>query len=133
VRVDATGSDGWFYEGAGIYRHVWLVKTHPVHIRQWGTLVRSEIRPDGAKLSILSEVENRGNARSDVRVISTIVDPSGSAVAKDVSPAAAVATADQRDYRQDMLVSRPVLWSLEERNMYKLLTEVQVDGVAVDR
>jgi hypothetical protein len=27
VRVDATESDGWFYEGAGIYRHVWLVKT----------------------------------------------------------------------------------------------------------
>ena len=39
VRVDATSSDGWFYEGAGIYRHVWLVKTHPVHVKQWGTFV----------------------------------------------------------------------------------------------
>jgi len=45
VRVDATESDGWFYEGAGIYRHVWLVKTNKVHIKQWGTLVRSEIGP----------------------------------------------------------------------------------------
>ena len=49
VRVDATESDGWFYEGAGIYRHVWLVKTHPVHVKQWGTLVRSEIRPSGSE------------------------------------------------------------------------------------
>ncbi len=40
VRVDATESDGWFYEGAGIYRHVWLVKTNPVHVKQWGTFVR---------------------------------------------------------------------------------------------
>ena len=39
VRVDATESDGWFYEGAGIYRHVWLVKTNPVHVKQWGTFV----------------------------------------------------------------------------------------------
>ena len=39
VRVDATSSDGWFYEGAGIYRHVWLVKTHPVHVKKWGTFV----------------------------------------------------------------------------------------------
>ena len=39
VRVDATSSDGWFYEGAGLYRHVWLVKNHPVHVRQWGTFV----------------------------------------------------------------------------------------------
>ena len=44
VRVDATLSDGWFYEGAGIYRHVWLVKTHPVHVTKWGTLVTAEVR-----------------------------------------------------------------------------------------
>ena len=133
VRVDATGSDGWFYEGAGIYRHVWLVKTHPVHIKQWGTLVRSEIRSNAARLSILSEVENHGNASSNVRVISTIVDPSGSAVAKDVSTSAAIAARDQHDFTQEIVVSRPALWSLEERNLYKLLTEVQVDGKAVDR
>ena len=42
VRVDATQSDGWFYEGAGIYRHVWLVKTSPVHVKKWGTFVRTE-------------------------------------------------------------------------------------------
>ncbi len=48
VRVDATSSDGWFYEGAGIYRHVWLTKTNPVHVRQWGTFVSSELRPGSA-------------------------------------------------------------------------------------
>ncbi len=52
VRVDATSSDGWFYEGAGIYRHVWLVKTHPVHVKKWGTFVTSQVRPAGATLSI---------------------------------------------------------------------------------
>ena len=133
VRVDATGSDGWFYEGAGIYRHVWLVKTHSVHIRQWGTLVRSEIRPNEAKLSILSEVENHGDVSSNVRVVSTIVDPSSLPVAKDVSVSAAIGARDQHGFTQDIAVSRPVLWSLEKRNMYKLLTEVQVDGKAVDR
>ena len=44
VRVDATSSDGWFYEGAGIYRHVWLVKTHPLHVKQWGTFVAAQVR-----------------------------------------------------------------------------------------
>ena len=133
VRVDATGSDGWFYEGAGIYRHVWLVKSHPVHVKQWGTLVRSEVRPNGAKLSILTEVENHGHASSNVRVLSTIFDPSGSAVAKDVSASATIGLNDERDYRQEIVVSRPAIWSLEERHIYKLLTEVQVDGRAVDR
>src|ERR1700739_4160173 len=65
VRVDATFSDGWFYEGAGIYRHVWLVATNPIHVRRWGTFVRSEMRPDEAVLSIRTEVENHGKAVRD--------------------------------------------------------------------
>ena len=91
VRVDATASDGWFYEGAGIYRHVWLVKTNPVHVKQWGTLVRSEIRTGEATLSIRTEVENHGKAAQNVRVISTILDPSGKEVAKAVQPSATIA------------------------------------------
>ena len=35
VRVDASFGDGWFYEGAGIYRHVWLTKTDPLHLGRW--------------------------------------------------------------------------------------------------
>ena len=133
VRVDATESDGWFYEGAGIYRHVWLVKTHSMHVKKWGTLVRSQMRAKDAKLSILTEVENHGKASSNVRVVSTIVDPSGSPIAKDVSSAATIGIDDQQDFTQDILISRPELWSLEARNLYKLLTEVQMDGKAVDR
>ena len=39
VRVDASLEEGWFYEGAGIYRHVWLAKTAPLHVAHWGTFV----------------------------------------------------------------------------------------------
>src|SRR4051812_41421892 len=42
VKVDATDFEGWFYEGAGIYRHVWLVKTGPVAIAPDGTFVYSQ-------------------------------------------------------------------------------------------
>jgi beta-galactosidase len=133
VRVDATQTDGWFYEGAGLYRHVWLVKTHPVHVGRWGTFVRSEIRPDGATLSVLTEVENHGGAPCAARVVSTIVDPSGTAVAEEAAAPAAIGAGDRQEYRQQIGVGRPRLWSLEERNLYRLRTEVQVDGRAVDR
>ncbi|HEY6902172.1 MAG TPA: sugar-binding domain-containing protein, partial [Puia sp.] len=32
VRADASMEEGWFYEGAGIYRHVWLVETDAAHV-----------------------------------------------------------------------------------------------------
>lgn len=47
LRTDASLGEGWFYEGAGIYRHVDLVRADPLHIPQWGTFVRSEVGPDG--------------------------------------------------------------------------------------
>ena len=39
VRVDATQYEGWFYEGAGIYRHVWLNQYNNIHISDDGVFV----------------------------------------------------------------------------------------------
>ncbi len=133
VRVDATQSDGWFYEGAGIYRHVWLAKTNPLHVKKWGTFVKSQIRPGEASLSILTEVRNDGAESRDARVISTILDPSGQPVAKNASETASVGVGSEQNYRQEVVVKQPLLWSLEERNLYRLVTETQVGGQVVDR
>ena len=133
VRVDATLSDGWFYEGAGIYRHVWLVKTHPVHVKQWGTFVRSQVRPGAATLSIQTEVNNRGKSAQSTRVTSTILDPSGKAVGKAATGSASIPEWGDQTYQQEMVVEKPALWSLEERNLYKLVTEVEASGEVVDR
>ena len=62
VRVDATQPEGWFYEGAGIYRHVWLVKTAPVAIAPDGVFVTSSFAnntPTGsAKVQLQTELRN---------------------------------------------------------------------------
>jgi beta-galactosidase len=133
VRVDATESDGWFYEGAGIYRHVWLVKTNPVYVKKWGTFVSSKIESGNATLSIKTELKNHAKTPQSARVVSTVLDPNGKAVAKDATAEKSLATGDEEEYAQQITVSRPQLWSLEERNLYKLLTEVRVGGEVVDR
>jgi beta-galactosidase len=133
VRVDATSSDGWFYEGAGIYRHVWLVKTNPVHVKQWGTLVSAQVRSGQATLSIRTEVENQGQAAQNANVISTILDPSGVAVGKAASVPQLIAQGGEHTFAQEVAVTRPLLWSLEVRNLYKLVTEVRAGGEVVDR
>jgi beta-galactosidase len=133
VRVDATLSDGWFYEGAGIYRHVWLVKTHPVHVKQWGTFVRSEVRSGEAALSIRTELGNSGKVAQNARVTSTILDPTGKQVGKAATAPASISEMGEQDYHQEIAVANPRLWSLEERNLYTLVTEVEAGGEGVDR
>jgi beta-galactosidase len=133
VRVDATSSDGWFYEGAGIYRHVWLVKTNPVHLKKWGAFVSAEVRPGEAALTLRTEVENNGPAAQSTRVISTVLDPAGKEVGKAVTALASIPQGDEHTYKQEIVVKQPQLWSLEERNLYKLVTEVRAGGDLVDR
>ena len=133
VRVDATLSDGWFYEGAGIYRHVWLVKTSPVHVKKWGTFVASEVRSGEAALTIRTEVENHSRAARRVRVVSTVLDPTGHTVASATTAPNSIARGGEQTCEQKLTVQSPRLWSLEERNLYRLVTELSADGATVDR
>ena len=134
VRADASLSDGWFYEGAGLYRHVWLVKTAPVHVDRWGTFVRARVQPGAATISIRTEINNHSNKTQNVRVVSAIVDASGREVARSAtSPQAIADGAAARTYEQQIALRQPTLWSLEEPHLYKLVTEVEAGGSVTDR
>jgi beta-galactosidase len=133
VRVDATNSDGWFYEGAGIYRHVWLVKTAPVHVKKWGTLATAKVQPGAATVSFKTEVENHGKGAQNVRVISTLLDPAGREAGKAATTPASITEFGERTFDAQVIVKQPALWSLEERSLYKVVTEVEAGGVITDR
>ena len=133
VRVDATLGDGWFYEGAGIYRHVWLTKTNPVHVPQWGTLVRSTVRPGApAAVRITTEVDNETDVSSNCRVVSKIVDPAGRTVATVAATPISIPAWSRYTFEQTVEVAAPALWSVEDPRLYRLETAVESAGAAVD-
>ena len=133
LRVDATESDGWFYEGAGIYRHAWIVKTAPVHVAQWGTFVRSTVQGGKANLEIRTEVENHAGASRGVRVTSTVLDPRGKVVGRPPPSQWLYRTMAQAPLssRSASATRRCGRWS--SGNLYRLVTEVEADGAATDR
>jgi beta-galactosidase len=133
LRVDATLGDGWFYEGAGIYRHVWLVRTNPLHVPQWGTYVRSQARGGRALISITTEVRNDGDTGKPCRVISEILDAGGSVVGTATSATEAVEAGSSREFEQQAAVENPALWSIETPHLYQLRTTVESGGAPVDR
>jgi len=133
VRVDASLSDGWFYEGGGIYRHIWLVKTAPVHVKRWGTFVRARVQQGAATISIRTEVNNHSDRAQNIRVISSILDASGKEVAKSITSQLSVADWADRTYEQQIALRRPTPWSLEEPHLYKLVPEVEAAGSVTDR
>jgi beta-galactosidase len=133
VRVDATEHEGWFYEGGGICRHVWLAKTSPLHIAQEGVYVSSKLIQNFAELSIITEIANDAEATMRFRVTQTIFDASGKQIATAASDAASVSPWATLKIPQNIRVDIPSLWSLEDPKLYSVVTTVENDGLIVDR
>ncbi len=133
VRADATQHEGWFYEGAGIYRHVWLVKTDPVHVAPAGVFASSEVRGGSAVVTVRTQVENEGEAAPPCRVVTTLTDPAGKVVARAATLPARLAAWSGREFSQQLAVRAPALWSLEHPQLHRLTTVVEVNGTELDR
>ena len=138
VRVDATKFEGWFYEGAGIYRHVWLEKTAPLAIAPDGIFVYSEFHhnvPHGpATIQLQTVVLNKNRSSRTAEIHWRIFSPNGKAVAEGSTPqAAAIAAHSEAECRGSTTIPSPVLWSPEDPQLYTLVTSVSTNGEIVDQ
>jgi beta-galactosidase len=118
VRMDASFGDGWFYEGAGIYRHVWLTKADALHLGPWETYVRPALKGKTAELSLGTVVRNENNQAVKCSVLWVVFDASGKPVAKIVSPERTVDADASASFTANTSVADPVLWSPEAPNLY---------------
>lgn len=134
VRADATLEEGWFYEGAGIYRHVWLNKTAPLHVAPFGTFVHSTLAApfDKAKLTIETTVENSGLQTEDYRLCHILRDADGKEVARCETAGKPVLPKDRQLTVGEIALDKPYLWSVDTPYLYTLLTEVYQHGKLVD-
>ncbi len=136
VKVDASQREGWFYEGAGIYRHVWLVKTAPVAVAPDGIFVFSKFKnnvPKGpAEIHIQTRLANTQSAAAAAKVRCEILAPDGS-IAATTKKSAHLAGRSEETIQQIARVAAPRLWSPEAPNLYRLRTTVESAGVVLDR
>jgi beta-galactosidase len=132
VRADATVEEGWFYEGAGIYRHVWLTKTSPLHVAQWGTFVKSTVLGPNARLDVDTTITNDGKSAETFDIIHEVIAPSGRVAARGEWANLIVPAASSRDFAAELQVQDAQLWSLEHRHLYRLRTSVRSAGKHVD-
>ncbi len=136
VKVDVSQFDGWFYEGAGIYRHVWLVKNAPLALAPDGVFVWSEFKnnlPVGAaEIKVEASLLNLQTNAAAATVTCEILSPAGQSLAKFKSTEK-VGRLAQSDVRLGTKISSPALWSPESPQLYQLITTVESGGKIVDR
>jgi beta-galactosidase len=128
VRVDASLGEGWFYEGAGIYRHVWLVKTARTYVPQWGTYIKSDI--SGA-VDIETRMVNSTDADKTVTLVSTIRDGDDKTVGRLEMPVT-LAAQGEATVNQTTKLAAPRLWGLKDPHLYSVRSEIIEAGAVVD-
>ena len=136
VRVDASQFEGWFYEGAGIYRHVWLVKTGPLFIEPDSLFVYSRFKdnlPVGkAKVPVELRLGNQQPAPAKGTIRFEILSPEGAPVAH-AEKSFAVPPWSGREVNAELALDSPALWSPESPRLYQLVATVRSDGEVADR
>ena len=134
VRVDATLEEGWFYEGAGIYRHVWLNKVSPVHVAPFGVFVHTQLDEpfDKAEITIETTVANQGLTEVSGKLHHVVIDALGNEVATCDVETGVLQPKEHGVSETKTTLFKPQLWSMDTPYIYKVRTEVYVDNKLVD-
>ena len=132
VRVDASRFEGWFYEGAGIYRHVWLTTENPVHVAEWGTYVATtSLTGSNATITVQTDITNEsGTATANASLTSKILDANSNVVATATSAVSVPAGHDLVVTQTFTLTAN--LWSLQTPYLYNLATTVSNQNAVAD-
>lgn len=133
VKVDnSIQTNSRWYSGSGIYRHVWLTITNPVHVSQWGTYITTPFVDSlSAMVSVKTKIENNHSLVQNAVLNSQVIDKNGNVVAESETPVAVLA-GKQEEITQFINVSSPSLWSVDDPAMYKLNSIVKVGNSIVD-
>lgn len=134
VRVDASLEEGWFYEGAGIYRHVWLDKSDPLHVAPFGIFIFSEMEEpfDEAEVTTEVTVNNKGLENADYIIRNTLLSPDGEKISFPEVSVDGLQPMSSNTSTVKTKLTNPILWDLENPKLYTLVTEIVKDGNVID-
>lgn len=143
IRLDNTPESARWYPGAGLYRNVWITKTAPLHVGQWGVqLTTPRVSKQSAQVAWRVTLDNKGATPVKAEVVTELLEldaqgrPTGQPVARVTSPASTVAPGASASVDGTATLARPRLWGpppTQQPNRYLAVTTVRQDGRVVDR
>ena len=133
VRVDASQYEGWFYEGAGIYRHAWLLQTNNTHLTSDGNFVSSKVDKSKALVNVENKIVNQGLNASACSIQSFITDQKGNVVGKTNPQSVSLKVNQQNEIAQQITIVNPKLWSIEDPYLYHVTSILKQGEKIIDQ
>jgi hypothetical protein len=133
VRVDhSVVADSRWYPGSGIYRHVWLNVTGPVHIGPWEPYITTPVAGEAEALaSIETRVLNESPGEARATLVTSVLNERAEEVAS-VKAEQPIAPGQGRTFAQQVTIPRPSLWSPGQPHLYTAVSRVYLNGALAD-
>lgn len=133
VRVDNSKQpNSRWYSGSGIYRNVRLVTTNALHVDLWGTYVTTPtVTKDNAEIKIETNIKNSSDLSQTFELYSILIDKDGKEIAR-INNSESVGIGENISMNQSLKVSNPILWSIDNPYLYKIVTRIEQNGKVVD-
>ncbi len=132
VRVVNNGKNSRWYSGSGLYRHVKLIVTDPLHIDQWGVYITTpKVSPQSAIVKIRTKIINSAHSILSARIQTRILDAAGKRVTQ-TEITKSIPANSHSDVLQSLDLKSPKLWSLETPNLYRAIVTVLKNKKAKD-
>ena len=138
VKVDHSEESRW-YTGSGIYRHVWLQVTDPVHVKMWGTYITTpQVSEASADVRCVTTVSNDSAAAGKVEVLQRLVDAGGKPLKAGgktylARNSVSLGAGESKDVEQTFTIDNPAIWSIATPHLYRLETVLKRGGKVIDR
>ncbi len=133
VRVDASQYEGWFYEGAGIYRHVWLNSFEENHLAHDGIFAHSTLEGSYATLTVEAEVTNDGSMPSDLTTEVFLTGRDGKQVALSKPQGLHLEVNESGTSRHVLKIFNPKRWNLDDPYLHNIRVSVKKAGKIIDQ
>jgi beta-galactosidase len=133
VRVDATQYEGWFYEGAGIYRHVWLNKFNNLHIAYDGIFARTTVNNKQAGINLATTVNNENNSKTGCTITAYCTTRDGKVVGTAKQQTINLDAGGKQIINQQIQVPQPRLWSTDDPYLYRVVVELRSGNTVIEK
>lgn len=124
VYVDARAWEGWWYEGAGIYRPVALTVRAPLRFRHLSAFAAPALREGRWQVDLSATLENGAESKRAYRARALLLDGAGGQIAACDLGAGRVAALGEADLKGCLEPGPVALWSPDAPNLYTVALEL---------
>ena len=107
-----------WYSGSGIYRHVWMIVTDPIHVSQWGvTITTPDVSSEKATVQIKTSLKNETGLQQSIILKTRLLGKNTSVVGNNQIKVLLPANSE-KEIEQSIIVVKPLLWTPESPDLY---------------